>query len=249
MNFNFPFLYIKETESTNIVALDLLSKTNPLPGFLVITDYQTAGKGQYGRNWLSEPGKNILFSLIFMPLNLSVNDIFRLHLASSIALIRTLKKWNLSQLTIKWPNDIYVGSQKLAGILIQNQLKGYMVESSVIGIGININQAYFPAALNATSIILETGIEIIREELVIEIRSQLLDMMSMNEDFEWDSLWREYNSNLYLKDHLVAITTKDGKNLSGNIHSVTKSGNLRIQNAGQQFTDFSFGEIKYHKFI
>ncbi len=246
MNINFPYLFLKETESTNLVALELLSKINPPNGFLIITDYQTAGKGQYGRIWQSERGKNLLFSLILPQVNLKAEQLFRLHLSSSLAIIRTLNSLGISQLKIKWPNDIYANDKKLAGILIQNQLKGELVENSVIGIGININQSQYPEELNATSLILETGIQFNRDKILQNIRNQILNIMDTPEDIGWNRLMFEYNSHLYFKDQMIAITTNQNERINGMLQSVTEAGKLRIYNANS-FTDFSFGEIQYHK--
>jgi BirA family biotin operon repressor/biotin-[acetyl-CoA-carboxylase] ligase len=247
MNINFPHLYLKETESTNLVASELLSKINPPNGFLIITDYQTAGKGQYGRVWQSEKDKNLLFSLILNQLNLQANQLFRLHLSTSLSIIRTLDGLGISQLKIKWPNDIYRNDRKLAGILIQNQLKGSLVEHSVIGIGMNVNQSQFPAELNATSILLETGIEFEREKILENIRNQILEIMYMSPENAWDSLMNEYNSNLYLKNERIVLTTKNDERIIGTLHSVTLDGKLRINNSQNLYNDYSFGEIQYHK--
>jgi BirA family biotin operon repressor/biotin-[acetyl-CoA-carboxylase] ligase len=244
MNFNFPYLYLKETESTNIVAFELLSKTNPANGFLVITDYQTAGKGQYGRNWQSEADKNLLFSLILGPLNIPVSELFKLHIATSLTLIRTFKR-NSLDCTIKWPNDIYAGSKKMAGILIQNQLKGNAVEWSVIGIGINVNQTQFPSDLNATSMVLETGNEADREQLVAELRLQIMDLLLNTNENHWSDLLNEYNMNLYLKGQQLLCIPKDGRPFSGIILNVEKDGSLRIQHESGETATYSFGEIQY----
>jgi len=245
MNFNFPHLYVEETESTNLLALDILSKTNPPNGFLIITDYQTAGKGQYGRKWQSERNKNLLFSLIIGPLNIPTNKLFRIHLASSLAIFRTLAN-EINNLNIKWPNDIYAGFKKLAGILVQNQLKGSMVDWTVIGIGINVNQTSFPDEIPATSAFIETGNIIHLENIVEKIRSQLMQIFSSSEA-EWDLLWEEYNQHLFLKNQNVLIEVNNGDIISGKIISVTKEGKLTIETDSGQLLNFSFGEIQYQK--
>lgn len=249
MNIKFPHFYIEETESTNDLANDLLSKIKPPNGFTVITDYQSAGKGQYGRIWHSEAGKNLLFSLIVGPLNTQLNEIFKLHLVSSLAIIRALKRFNLLALTIKWPNDIYAREKKIAGILIQNHIKGSVVEWSIIGIGVNVNQQQFPDSLHATSLFLETKIETCREELLENIREQLLLMISCSNEYDWELLWKEYHASLYLKDQNVSILTKEGNNFIAIIHSVNKKGALCIQTLDKQQLEFSFGDIKYEKYF
>jgi BirA family transcriptional regulator, biotin operon repressor / biotin---[acetyl-CoA-carboxylase] ligase len=247
MNFNFPHLYLEETDSTNAVAFELLSKINPSHGFTVISDYQTAGKGQYGREWQSEPAKNLLFSVILGPDQMPIDDMFFLHLVSSLAIIRTLDEMGIPKTEIKWPNDIYIGTRKLAGILIQNQLQGKLIQWSVVGIGLNVNQTQFPDFLNASSLKLEMEIYFDRMKILERIRNYLLEYYNQLLPIPWKPLLDKYNQALYLKNHWIVITTKDNETLMAKIDRVDQKGLLHVTTSDSQKLQFAFGEIQYEK--
>ena len=121
---------------------------------MVHTNYQKNGRGQRNNEWLSENGKNLTFSFLLEPY-VELSNQFFLHIITSISIFKTLLKINIKNVSIKWPNDIYVNDKKIAGILIENLVYRKFIHKSVIGVGLNINQANF-GSLNATSIINET---------------------------------------------------------------------------------------------
>ncbi|MBD2752730.1 biotin--[acetyl-CoA-carboxylase] ligase [Spirosoma validum] len=135
--------YLPTCQSTNDEAAALIAQTDPPEGTVIITDYQTAGRGQRGNQWEAKPGQNLTISLILKPTFLSASEQFWLNIAISLGIYDLLQPLAGDALRIKWPNDIYVGSQKLGGILIENTLHGYNIEWSVVGIGLNINQTEF----------------------------------------------------------------------------------------------------------
>ena len=130
-------------ESTNLYTNSLLSQNGIIPWTFVTADHQTKGRGQRGNGWFDEPGKNIALSLAFKP-ELKVDQQFRLSALAILAVTELLSAHGISTL-FKWPNDILVDGKKIAGILIENQLKGQRIEWSVIGIGLNVNQLEFPS--------------------------------------------------------------------------------------------------------
>jgi BirA family biotin operon repressor/biotin-[acetyl-CoA-carboxylase] ligase len=147
----------EETESTNDWADQEMKTSKVLEGTLFKADSQTKGKGQRGRHWTSVAGKNILSSYVFYPSFVHVSQQFCLVKAVSLALKDVLDQYLIDKVQIKWPNDIYVNDLKIAGVLIESAMKGSMISSSVVGIGLNVNQQLFDAKMNATSLILETG--------------------------------------------------------------------------------------------
>lgn len=242
MHYAFPHLHLAETGSTNEVALELLSKTNPEPGFMVISDFQTAGKGQYGRTWQSEPGKNLLASYIFGPLDWSMDNLFDLHLYSIPAIHGILNEMGIPSLRIKWPNDLMAGSRKMGGILIQNLLREAHVQWTVIGIGINVNQTYFPEGLSATSILHETGKEISIIELASKIRNTLVDCFLHKQD---SSLLLEvYNTFLYARDTKQWFMREDGSCFEGVLRYVDAKGALYIEHDPGELNSYTFGSIR-----
>lgn len=152
------FKQFAKLASTNDYALLLLSKSKPSEGTVISTLNQYKGRGQIGSTWESEAGKNINFSLILYPTFLPVKDQFQLNQAMSLGVRDFVAEYLLNPVKVKWSNDIFVKGKKVAGILIQNSIMGSQIRSSVIGIGINVNQTEFASNLpNPTSLKLEMG--------------------------------------------------------------------------------------------
>ena len=162
-------MYIDETDSTNSLMQRLLRGEEQeyaaclkadVP--LIYTTYQTAGRGQTGNGWESERGKNLLLSYLLREPKVDICELFLLNVTAAIAAHRTIAEWlSLEQrpmLTIKWPNDIYIGNRKIAGILVENSLCGTKIQHSIAGIGINVNQEqWVGGAPNPVSIKMLTG--------------------------------------------------------------------------------------------
>lgn len=129
-------------------------------GYVVETPCQTAGRGQRGNSWESEPGKNITFSMIMRMPGFAARRQFRISEAVSLAIIETVMRHTGVACSVKWPNDIYAGDRKLCGILISHSLAGDTISYSIIGAGININQTCFLSdAPNPVSAAILTGRE------------------------------------------------------------------------------------------
>lgn len=149
-------LEFEELGSTNDYALELAKKSEKTleNGLVVFTKNQTNGRGQRENNWLSEKDCNLTFSICLNQLSITVSESFYLSMAVAVALKNFLNELKIDA-QIKWPNDILVNNKKIAGILIENSLKGNIVSQSIVGIGININQQHFEH-LTATSVYNET---------------------------------------------------------------------------------------------
>jgi BirA family transcriptional regulator, biotin operon repressor / biotin---[acetyl-CoA-carboxylase] ligase len=152
------YLFLDSIDSTNTYCRTMLNgDVQPPEGLVVQAGKQTNGKGQMGNVWHTEEGKNLTFSCIVYPRFLAPTEQFQLNIAVSLALISVLDEY-VDAVSIKWPNDIYVGNKKIAGILIENSLMGNKIQSSIIGIGLNINQNSF-VGLQATSLYMQSGVE------------------------------------------------------------------------------------------
>jgi len=133
---------LDRVDSTNEYAAGLLQDEHPEEGLVIWAHEQVAGKGQNESRWESEPGKNLTFSVILHPVFLAPDRQFMLNKSVSLGVLDFVTAL-IPGATIKWPNDIYIGTRKVAGILIRNMVAGTIIESSVVGIGININQVRF----------------------------------------------------------------------------------------------------------
>ncbi|MCX2745074.1 biotin--[acetyl-CoA-carboxylase] ligase [Mangrovivirga sp. M17] len=161
--------YLPSCQSTNDIAAGLSQSKNLMDGHVVWTTNQTAGKGQRGNTWESEPGKNLLLSIVVYPKSLDAGNQFLLTAAISLGVHETIKSFVPDKdVYIKWPNDIYVGKLKIAGILIENMLKNGNIDQAIIGIGSNINQSH-GLHPSATSLYLETNKEIEIEEYYMRL--------------------------------------------------------------------------------
>ena len=168
--------HFKTLESTNQYLQNLLNEGVDIANNIVVTDFQTSGKGQGKNVWQSEDGKNLLFSIALDMNFLKAENQFLLTQIVSVTMIDVLKKYLPEEsLFIKWPNDIYFKDKKIAGILIKNEIKGMMMGTSIIGIGLNINQTSFDESLpNPISMKMITGNDYDLEAILIEICETLL---------------------------------------------------------------------------
>ena len=167
--------HFKTLESTNQYLQNLLNEGIDIVDNIVVTDYQTSGKGQGKNVWQSEDGKNLLFSIALDMSFLKAENQFLLTQMVSVTMINVLKKYLPEEsLFIKWPNDIYFNDKKIAGILIKNEIKGMMMGTSIIGIGLNVNQTSFDKNLpNPISMKMITGKDYDLYELLSSISQQL----------------------------------------------------------------------------
>lgn len=137
-------LRFDEINSTNVYLYDKISEKNDISDTVVVAAHQTAGRGMDKNRWESEAGKNLLFSIALNVNFLEAENQFKISQAVSVAIVETLSQFvDNQQLYVKWPNDIYFGDKKLAGMLIQNTIEGRMMGVSIIGIGLNVNQIEF----------------------------------------------------------------------------------------------------------
>ena len=137
-------LFFDELNSTNVYLYDKISEKHDISDTVVVAAHQTAGRGMDKNRWESEKGKNLLFSIALKVNYLEAENQFKISQAVSVSMVETLSQFIDNQkFYIKWPNDIYYGDKKLAGMLIQNTVEGKMMGTSIIGIGLNVNQIEF----------------------------------------------------------------------------------------------------------
>lgn len=226
--------------STNEYAESLINDNNFFEGTTIVTFNQTKGKGQRGNTWQSEPGKNLTFSIIIKPSFISISQQFYLHIIASLSVLKVFS--GLSPFfKVKWPNDIYWNNQKVGGILIENKLKTNRIETSVVGIGLNINQVQF-SGLNATSLKNILGKDIELELILAEILSSFEFYYLKLKRGGFTELYNDYLDNLYWKDE--THTFKSGNLFRGEINGIDAFGKLRIL-IGSEVRSFDFKEIQF----
>lgn len=230
--------------STNQYALDLLAQ-KPAEGTIISTDNQFAGRGQMTKIWESAPSKNLTISIILYPSFLLAKDQFLLSQIVAISIAETLQSFLPSGVKIKWPNDLYVNDKKITGILIQNALKGSRIQSSVIGIGQNVNQAIFLSdAPNPTSLFIEKGQEIPREIVLTKLCQQLEQWYLQLKAGKVGLIKKTYLDLLYRKEEIHVFRRADKSTFQGKIIGITEIGQLKVE-TDNGVEVFNLKEIQY----
>ncbi|MCC8036856.1 MAG: biotin--[acetyl-CoA-carboxylase] ligase, partial [Bacteroidales bacterium] len=194
--------WLPETPSTNSALRSMIAQEPLEPWTVVATLRQTAGRGQRGNSWESEPGKNASFSMLIRPHELKASQQWTLSLWVSIGTWNALSRIvpHPDRLRMKWPNDVYYGDRKLGGILIENSLQGQFIDWSIAGIGINVNQTRFlsdaPNPVSLAQILGRDDLEI--EPLIASIQHAIAQASSL----DYDTIAAQYHSILWRNDAL-----------------------------------------------
>ena len=229
-------------DSTNRFLKDL-SAIQTIENFTtVVAENQLKGKGQRGASWVSENGKNLTFSIFINDLQVTVKTSFILNFIVPLAIIEVLKKFNLERLAIKWPNDILSENKKIAGILIENTIKPDGRISSIIGIGLNVNQLHFENLPQASSLALLKNRKFDKEELLKAIRNEIVT--NVNQSNKTAYFWEKYHSVLFKKDIPTVFNDNENKPFMGIIKSVTESGKLVLLLDDDSTREYDIKEIK-----
>ena len=239
--FSKKYIKLDSVDSTNNYTLGMKGTLPFKEGLVVTANHQTGGNGQRGKSWESSADDNLLISVVVEP-NIPAKNQFLLSKCVALALydLLTLHTDNVS---IKWPNDILIGKQKVAGILIQNILKGKEITHSVIGVGLNVNQTEFKAySPQATSLKLLLNkifdISIIQEEL-LKCLAERIKQLRSGVDQE-----KEYLSALFLNNKVTAFESQS-QEFMGIIKGVDQGGKLQIQLEDDSVTEFDNQEVKF----
>lgn len=224
---------LEEADSTNQVAQQMLGEQLP-EGSVILAYHQTQGRGQQGNRWESPPGQNLTFSLVFYPTFLGVQDMFSLSKVAALGLHAALTALLPDQdIWVKWPNDILLNGRKVAGILIENQLQSRGLASTIIGIGLNVNQIQFMPALEtyATSIKQETGtsqdIEHILQTLLHHLEGYYLQLQGSRSAID-----RAYLQVLYGYQELTAIRIGQSQ-FQARVMGLDRQGRLGLLREGE----------------
>ncbi len=250
--------HLPSIDSTNNYAKEWIAKNSPIDGTVILADEQFAGRGQMGNTWYAEAHKNLTFSIIYQTSFLRATEQFLLNIAVSLGIWKTVDKYlqatnNVNTIkqaltaTIKWPNDIFVGNKKIAGILIENTIQGNFLKNSIIGIGLNLNQTDFEEMDKITSMQLTTGNELQREEFFKDVLLHIERYFLLLKSKKLAQLKSEYIARLY-NYQKVASYKKGDLQFEGKIIDVEQSGLLVMEILDNSITckieKFMFKEIE-----
>lgn len=203
---------------------------------------QTAGRGQRGRQWQSQPGENLSMSTIISPRGLSISQQFLLSAMTALACHDFFSKHAKEHTHIKWPNDIYWRDRKAGGVLIDNLIQGQEWRYAVVGIGININQVNFSGLPNPVSLKQVTG----KHLEVVESARQLCNCLEQRWQQlvaqQYEVLLAEYNAVLYKKNEVVKLKKEDAI-LSAKVVGVNGQGELLVDIPHREH--LAFGSVEW----
>lgn len=242
--FPVPLIHISETNSTNSYLQTLCARQRVEELTTVIADYQTSGRGQRGNSWESDAEKNLLFSFVLFPHFLEARRQFLISQIVSLAIKEELDTYT-TDISIKWPNDIYWREKKICGMLIENDLMGQHISQSITGIGININQElFYSSAPNPVSLLQITGTQQdvfgILRNIMLRIQSYYDLLPKDNTEF----IANRYEKALFRKEGLHRYRDANGEFLA-RIASVEPEGKLILEDEVKTLREYLFKEVQY----
>lgn len=243
-------IYVKSLASTNSYASELLRQISVSEGSLIYTFEQEKGRGQRGNSWESEPNKNVTLSLVLHPRFLQPADQFLLTKITSLAVADLMAEMLHSathphRIHIKWPNDIYVNDKKIAGILIENYLRENAIQTSIVGLGINVNQTVFQSAPNAISVcsLIHKTMDLQQciERFCDYFEARYLQLKANKRQ----KLNDDYLHYLYRLNEWNTYTTASKQTFEGNIKGVSNIGKLQVEVISGEVKEFDLKEIGF----
>lgn len=235
---------LNATNSTNEYLKQLIVSANLDDFTVVVTENQLQGRGQMGTQWLSEPGKNLTFSVLKKGEGLEVADQFLLNMCVSLALYEALQQLNIPNLAVKWPNDILSANSKICGILIENILIGSKIQSSIIGIGLNVNQLSFNNLPNVSSLKLLKGETFNLDEILNIIIQKLKKYVTKDFLENPDTLRALYQEIMFRVNKPSTFKNNEGALFMGFIKGVSSSGKLIVLLEDNIFKEYNLKEIQ-----
>jgi BirA family transcriptional regulator, biotin operon repressor / biotin---[acetyl-CoA-carboxylase] ligase len=234
--------------STNNVLKSIITEgdnADSARGWYVTTGFQTQGRGQGANTWYSSRNQNLLLSFHAIPGGIAPVRQFMISRMVSIALHEVLSKYipPSHKVCIKWPNDLYAGRRKIAGILVENQIMGEKISSSIIGIGLNVNETGFPPTIpNPVSLFQLLNHTTDIETILTDIKKTLI-RINKTDKTSFPGFHAEYDNHLLGRDQSMLFKDQDGA-FEGTITGTDDFGRLCVK-TGSVTKHYAFKEIEY----
>ena len=243
--YHHPVIFLDTIDSTNLFAQMLINMNQAVHGTVIQAGSQTNGRGRRNNQWLSENGLNLTFSIILFPADLAVNRHFELNQVFSLGIYDFLNAKGIKAINVKWPNDIMVSGKKIAGILLENTIRGKLITSIVAGIGINVNQEVFEGnyAVGPFSLKLALGKKLKLAETLQELLHFIMFRYEQLSNGKIEELNSDYLSTLFRRNQLSKFISGDVI-WNGIISGVSEDGELIVEDETGKLNNYSFGEIK-----
>ncbi|MBV1923335.1 MAG: biotin--[acetyl-CoA-carboxylase] ligase [Flavobacteriaceae bacterium] len=231
-------------DSTNSYLIELSKSTLLKDETIVLAKEQTKGRGQMGASWYSKAGETLTFSIIKRFNSLSILHQANISLAVSLGIQKAMTTLFISNVSIKWPNDILSDEKKMAGILIENQVKQGNVTASIIGVGLNVNNELFENLPQATSMYLSSKKKYNMDLVLNVICDCILFELSQLEKTSFSELKEKYEMFLFRKDKITVFENLSGVKFNGKIKGINQTGQLLIETEDNPLQEFNLREIK-----
>ena len=238
-----PLIKLDATRSTNEFLKELWQNNQVEDGTIVWAIDQFGGRGQQGTIWSSEPGKNLTFSILKKFEGLGIQQQFTLNMAVSNSLYRALIDFGIPDVSIKWPNDILSGSDKICGILIENIVKADQLKVAIIGIGLNVNQVDFIDLPRASSMKLKSGKEYDLEMVLDHLTRYFQSLNREVGAHKFAELQKIYINRMYRINEVSSFELSDGTKVNGIIRGVSSLGELQVE-LDESVSTFNMKEIR-----
>jgi BirA family biotin operon repressor/biotin-[acetyl-CoA-carboxylase] ligase len=242
----FSIYQVNSCESTN-EDIKILAKQEAFKPILLISDEQTKGKGQRDNTWLSPMDGGWYFSFYLPNLQITLNEVQKINWVVSTQLVFFLKEWGVKNPQIKWPNDIFTANGKLGGILIENQTTHNTIKSSIVGVGLNVENIKIENSwkgttclkneINSSTIILKdkvTNIHKIASSVLEQLSKPLLNLEVLRQKV----IKYSFGINRYF------IFEYNNNQMKARVCDISTSGNLILENEGRQIAASS-GTLKW----
>jgi BirA family biotin operon repressor/biotin-[acetyl-CoA-carboxylase] ligase len=237
--FDNQLIELESVDSTNNYAMARIHEGLASDGMVYLARHQWAGRGQRGKTWISEPGQNLIMSLIIDPSRLKLTQQFLFSAAIALATLDLMKSFQNNDWKIKWPNDIYWNDRKAGGLLIESVVTGQTWTWAIVGIGMNLNQSSFPAEIpNAVSLNQITGVTYEPVNVVRDLVPRIREKISILHKTP-DQILRELNNALYMKDQVIGL--RKNNELFVSVLKEVDSNGLLITEDGK----FKSGEVEW----
>ena len=241
-------IHILETKSTNTFIIDSIAKGGCYDEYDVIyTQRQTAGRGQMGNSWESQNDRNIAFSMLLRPSFLPIREQFVISEIACLAIAEALDSFGVKNVSVKWPNDIYCGDDKICGMLIENSLTGSRFSQCIVGIGINVNQeVWIGNAPNPTSMLLKLGQENDPVAVMDKVIEGIIGYYEQLKQGKKEAIHSRYLARLYRREGFFAYQdAESGKPFMARIKTIEPSGHLQLEDPEGSTYRYMFKEVRF----
>lgn len=235
---------VSATASTNSLAREWFQSNKNLSPTCIQAFDQISGRGQRGASWLSNAGENLTFSVVYPNPEVSVQTQFVLSAGVGLALLEALNKLEIKNLKLKWPNDIMAANFKIGGILIENILNSGKIGTTIIGVGLNVNQMTFPGLPKAASMKSLSQRDFATETVLGLILDHLEKFMNSLKTTSVAEILLRYEKQLFRKNKASTFELPNGNLLTGIIKGITPTGLLKVLVEDDIVETFDLKELK-----